>query len=98
MEEILNALLKIVFCHLVGDYVLQSDYIAKGKVHDFYLLLVHCVLYCLPFYLVYGFNIQLVVLFIMHIIIDLLKCIGKIDIVKDQVLHYVLAILLYIGV
>ena len=90
MEEILNALLKIVFCHLVGDYVLQSDYIAKGKVH--------CVLYCLPFYLVYGFNIQLVVLFIMHIIIDLLKCIGKIDIVKDQVLHYALAILLYIGV
>lgn len=94
--EILHSLIKIIFCHLVGDYVLQSEYLAKGKVHDMYLLLVHCALYCLPFYLVYGFAIQLAILFIMHVIIDLLKCMNKIDIVKDQALHYALAILLYI--
>lgn len=94
--EIIHSLVKIIFCHLVGDYVLQSDWIAKEKIHDMYILLVHCALYCLPFYLVYGFTIQLAVLFIMHVIIDLLKCMNKIDIVKDQVCHYALAILLYI--
>ena len=94
--EILHSLVKIIFCHLVGDYVLQSAYLAKGKVHDMYLLLVHCVLYCLPFYLVYGFTIKLAVLFIMHVIIDLLKCMNKIDIVKDQACHYAIVILLYI--
>ena len=94
--EILHSLIKIIFCHLVGDYVLQSEYLAKGKVHDMYLLLVHCALYCLPFYLAYGFAIRLAILFIMHVIIDLLKCMNKIDIVKDQALHYALAILLYI--
>ena len=96
MEEILNALLKIVFCHLVGDYVLQSDYIAKGKVHDMYLLVVHCILYCLPFYIVYGFNIQLIIILITHFIIDLLKCMGKTNIVEDQAIHYGIAILIYI--
>lgn len=96
MYDFIHSLLKIIFCHLVGDYVLQSEYLAKGKVHDMYLLLVHCVLYCLPFYLVYGFTSHLAILLIMHIIIDLLKCMGKIDIVKDQALHYALAILLYI--
>ena len=94
--DFLHSLLKILFCHLVGDYVLQSEYLPTGKVHDMYLLLVHCVLYCLPFYLVYGFARHLAILLIMHIIIDLLKCMGKIDIVKDQALHYALAILLYI--
>ena len=32
----------LVFCHLVGDYVLQSDFIAKTKGSNWYHLFVHC--------------------------------------------------------
>jgi len=31
MGMTIELLLKLVFCHLIGDYVLQSDFIAKTK-------------------------------------------------------------------
>lgn len=46
----MNKLILLVFCHLVGDYVLQNDFIAKNKGSNWYHLFVHCALYCLPFY------------------------------------------------
>lgn len=89
-------LVKIVLCHLVGDYVLQCDFIAQTKGKNWYHLFVHCALYILPFTIVYGFDWKLLLLFITHIIIDPLKARwNKINYVTDQVLHYVIAILLY---
>ena len=29
--EIISCLLTVVVCHLIGDYVLQSDFLAKNK-------------------------------------------------------------------
>ena len=82
-------LIKLILCHLVGDYVLQIDYIAKTKGNNFYHLLVHCFLYCLPFYLVFGFVWQLIPLLLLHIVIDLLKARYKlIPYWLDQLLHY----------
>lgn len=49
-QQICETLFKLVMCHLVGDYVLQIDFIAKTKGENWYHLLVHCLLYCLPFY------------------------------------------------
>lgn len=46
----------IIMCHLIGDYVLQSDFIAKTKGENWYHLFVHCALYVLPFYLCFGFD------------------------------------------
>lgn len=90
--EIIN----LIMCHLVGDYVLQIDFIAKSKGSNFYHLLVHCVLYCLPFYIAFGLVWQLIPLLVLHIIIDLLKAKYKlIPYWLDQFLHY-LTCLLYL--
>lgn len=79
----------LVMCHLIGDYVLQCDYIAKTKGQNRYHLIVHCVLYILPFYLCFGFTWHLVFLFATHILIDALKArYGKVNYTQDQVLHY----------
>lgn len=69
----MNKLILLVFCHLVGDYVLQNDFIAKTKGSNWYHLFVHCALYCLPFYLAFGLTWQLGVVFLTHCIIDPLK-------------------------
>ena len=94
---ILNTIIKLILCHLVGDYVLQIDFIAKSKGSNIYHLLVHCLLYCLPFYIVFGLTWQLIPLLILHIIIDLLKARYKlIPYWLDQVLHYATCLLYFI--
>lgn len=101
---------KLILCHLLGDYVLQVDYLAKTKGDNFYHLLAHCFLYAVPFYICFGFVWQLIPLISLHIIIDLLKA-KKIHIFiypkgnqkqiyvmpywLDQLLHY-LTCLLYL--
>ena len=89
-------MLSLIFCHLLGDYVLQTDFIAKTKGKNLYHMFVHTFLYILPFSIVYGVNDRLFFLFISHFCIDVLKCIELIDYTKDQLFHYVVAILLYI--
>ena len=92
----LELLFKLLLCHLVGDYVLQIDFIAKSKGTNVYHLLVHCLLYSLPFYVVFGFVWQLIPLILLHIVIDSLKARYKlIPYWLDQVLHY-LTCLLYL--
>ncbi|GAA6275867.1 hypothetical protein F170042I7_20530 [Blautia caecimuris] len=89
-----ETLLLILFCHLVGDYVLQCDFIAKTKGSNWYHLFVHCGLYVLPFYISFGLTWQLGLIFVAHMIIDPLKArYNKINYVTDQVLHYIVALI-----
>ena len=89
--------IKIIFCHLVGDYPLQQDFIAKTKGENWYHLFVHCALYCVPFAVVYAIDVRLLILFITHFIIDTLKArYKKISYGVDQFLHYVVAFVLYL--
>ena len=86
----MNKVIYLILCHLVGDYVLQCDFIAKTKGYNFYHLFVHCALYCLPFVLLYGIDWKIGVLFASHIIIDVLKArFNKISYMIDQILHYI---------
>ena len=86
----LKIIIKLIFCHLVGDYVLQSDFIAQTKGKNWYHLFVHCALYCLPFYIAFGFEWQLAFIFEMHCIIDSLKArYNKINYITEQILHYI---------
>jgi hypothetical protein len=85
----IKLVITLIFCHLIGDYVLQTDFIAKTKGENWYHLIVHRVLYCLPFFVVFGFNWQLSFIFITHMIVDPLKVrYNKINYVTDQLLHY----------
>lgn len=82
-------ILLLISCHLIGDYVLQCDFIAKSKGENRYHMLVHCLLYCVPFYFVFGMTWQLGVILLMHGIVDPLKAsFNKISYTADQVIHY----------
>lgn len=95
--DILHTLLVLIFCHLVGDYVLQSNFLATTKGSNWYHLFVHCVLYCLPFFIVFGVMWQLVFIFLTHLIIDPLKArYNKINYPVDQVLHYLVMLVYFI--
>lgn len=92
-----ETILIIILCHLVGDYVLQVDFIAKTKGTNWYHLFVHCALYVLPFYIVFGLTWQLGFIFVAHMIIDPLKATyNKINYVTDQILHYVVALVYFL--
>ena len=84
----------LVICHLIGDYFLQSDFIAKTKGQNWYHLFVHCILYVVPFYIVFGLDLRLVIIFISHVIIDALKArYHAISYLGDQVIHYVIMVI-----
>lgn len=88
----------LVVCHLIGDYCLQSDFIAKTKGQNWYHLFVHCVLYIVPFYIVFGWCWQLGIMFISHIIVDPLKArYHKISYLMDQIIHYAVMSVYFIG-
>ena len=81
----------LVMCHCIGDYVLQTDFLAKTKGTNLYHLFVHCVLYLVPFAIVFGVDWKLGILLVSHFIIDILKAkYQKIRYVTDQVLHYLI--------
>lgn len=88
---------ELILCHLIGDYVLQTDRIADTKSTNMYHLFVHCALYCVPFYFLFGVSWQLTFIFIAHVIVDLLKArYKKINYKTDQILHYVVLMILWL--
>lgn len=93
----MKLLIELVLCHLIGDYVLQCDFIAKSKGENMYHLLVHCALYTLPFMYLFGVvSWKSFFIFGSHMYIDLLKSEKKINYVEDQILHYFCLIFLFI--
>lgn len=90
----MEMLIYLILCHLVGDYLFQTDFIAKTKGSNWYHMFVHCGLYIAPFAFFFGITWQLSVLFAAHMIIDPLKArYNKINYWQDQVLHYLLLFL-----
>lgn len=97
MYIIFKELIILILCHLVGDYVLQNDFIAKSKGENRYHLFVHCMLYILPFFLCFGLSWQIIFIFFGHYIIDTMKArFHKINYRTDQLLHYLLLILYFV--
>lgn len=85
-------IIKIIMCHFIGDYVLQTDYIAREKGKDFYVLLAHCVCYATPFAVAFGVDHRIVWLILSHFVVDALKARYKqFGIVMDQILHFIVA-------
>lgn len=63
--------------HLIGDYLLQNDWMAENKgkytAKGYMACLVHCALYTLPFALVYqSLHVEIIV-FLSHFLIDKYK-------------------------
>ena len=91
------ATIYILFClHVLGDYFLQTDFLAKTKGSNFWHMAVHCLLYTVPFIVYFGIDNRILLLFMTHFTIDSLKAhYNKIDYTMDQVLHMAILILLY---
>lgn len=95
--ELVKTIFVLLCCHLVGDYVLQNDFLAKTKGTNWYHLIVHCVLYTIPFYICFGFDLKILGIFIGHVFIDAEKArYDKFSYTTDQVCHYLLLIILYL--
>lgn len=93
---VIETLYKLIVCHLLGDYVLQSDFIAQTKGKNWYHLIVHCFLYSVPFAVVFGIDWRILLLIAIHIPVDALKARWqKIGYVADQVIH-ILALCVYL--
>lgn len=85
---------KIIMCHIVGDYLFQTDYMAREKGKDWYILFVHCVCYCVPFAIVFGIDYRLPMVFAVHMVTDALKArYHKIGLLEDQIIHYMVGVI-----
>lgn len=79
---------KLVLCHFLGDYVFQTDFLARTKGENWWHMLAHCVTYTTPFICFFGFDSNIAVLLLSHLIIDSAKArYKKINYVSDQILH-----------
>lgn len=91
----IESLVKIIYCHVLGDYFFSSNYIQTTKYNNVYHLIIHCILYSLPFYFCFDLDWRLGVLTAIHFLIDRGKIMNKVNYVQDQILHYTIAFILY---
>ncbi len=59
-----------LFAHLVGDYVLQSDWMAQNKTKRMSVALIHALAYTAPFLLLTQNVIAVLVICLTHAVID----------------------------
>lgn len=86
--EIFKLAMVYTMCHLIGDYVLQTDFIAKTKGSNPYHMFVHCMLYCVPFMFFLPMW-QIAIIYIVHVFTDNAKAtFNKITYGQDQTIHY----------
>ena len=90
LNNIFETIIWIIMCHCIGDYCLQTEYLAKNKGKDCYCMFVHCVTYCVPFVLRFGISWKIFVIFFVHIITDTAKATyNSISLLTDQIIHFV---------
>ena len=92
----------VIFAHFLGDFVLQTDYLAVNKGNNLYIMFAHAFMwtFCIcAALLVVGINIHLtgfIWLLLSHIVIDRWKCkLGHNNktFAIDQILHAITIIL-----
>lgn len=60
----------MLLAHLVGDYMIQSDWMATKKTKSFFVALIHAITYTLPFLFLTRDHRVLLVVCLTHAIID----------------------------
>lgn len=92
----IELLYRLMACHMLGDYVLQSDFLATSKGTNWWHFFVHCVLYSLPFAVAFGFDWRVLALLASHVVIDAMKArLHVIDYAVDQMGHVSLLLAFY---
>ena len=86
-----------LLCHLVGDYYFQPEILAESKRKSYRAVLLHCLLYSVPFLLCFLFIhhdtqllLALLLLSFFHFLIDTGKCIvQKTMYNNDSILYFI---------
>lgn len=60
MSVSLNLVIAVIWLHLLSDFFLQSDWMAKNKSSNNQILTLHVATYSLPFWFVFGWKYALV--------------------------------------
>lgn len=89
--ELARVSILVIFCHFIGDYLFQTEYMAREKGKSTWILIAHCFCYSFPFLICFGVRWQLFLLLVSHYIIDIGKCNGLYGIFFDQYFHIVIA-------
>lgn len=79
-----------ILAHFIGDYLLQNDWMAKGKKNNPHICLVHVLCYMLPFLFTAFAWWQLLLIAVQHYLQDssnfvswYMKTMGKTDFMKS---------------
>jgi hypothetical protein len=56
--------------HLIGDYLIQTDWMATNKTSNIRVAAIHVTVYTLPFLLLSPSMLALAVIFVTHVMID----------------------------
>ena len=56
--------------HLFGDYILQTDWMAKNKTNNIWIAALHAAVYSTPFLLLSPSVLAIAVMFATHVVID----------------------------
>jgi len=85
-------------CHFIGDFPLQSEWIAINKGKSWEVNFYHAVIYTAIFVLMGATPIQATVLCVSHFCIDPLKARWGIikSIWQDQILHLIILCILFL--
>lgn len=59
-----------IYCHLIGDFLLQNNWMANNKTKSFRVAILHAFLYTLPFLYLTSSLSALFIIFSTHAIID----------------------------
>lgn len=72
-----------IICHLVGDYVLQTAWMATEKTRRNIATIVHSIVYCLPFLFLQPSCNALTVMVVTHFFIDRFRLARYVVIFRD---------------
>ena len=76
--------------HLFGDYVTQTDWMAKNKINDIRVASVHALVYTLPFLFLTNSIYALLIICITHIFIDRFRIARYIIFMRNKITNWAL--------
>ena len=68
-----------LLCHLTGDYLLQTKWMAQNKEKNIKAALFHCVTYTVPFVFITQNIVCLFLIFFLHLVVDYTGVVKKIS-------------------
>ena len=93
--DLMTIAVLLVACHVLADYALQGDFMAKAKNHKAPIpgvpwatvLISHAAIHSAAVYLITGSAVLGAVELVGHAVIDYAKCDGRMSYNIDQALH-----------